>query len=428
MKKSYMVKLGLFLTVALIALLLATSVWAKTTIRFYIKDQHQGDYPKLVELFKQKHPGSDIDIKVEVGPATGTGGDPYYQKFLVMMAGGDVPDIVLTGDIIVGQFVPRNAYLDLQPLINRDNYDLSGFIQSGVDNCTNPGGAQGIFCLPYEPTGKAMFYNRKIFDEVGISYPDKSWDWNRTLEAAKKMVKMDSRGRVTRFGYATNPMWWGQIFGWIDQNGGHYLTQDMKKTLIDEPAAIEAIQWHADMMTVHKVSPTPSLNEQEPRAAMLVSGKVGMAWGTHYDIPAMKDNAQNEWAVAYLPKGKNSRGYFLWLHSFAIPTMSKNPDEAWEVLKFFVSPDLPVLGSFTPARPAMFPLWLEKQAEFADKDVEIFLQSMDDGFVPQTTPTFYEQIDVLTQDLDAVWEGRKTAAEAVREIVPKINKLLERKL
>jgi len=48
-----------------------------------------------------------------------------------------------------------------------------------------------------------MFYNKKLFDQAGISYPSGDWTWEDFLAIAQKLTRdLDGDGATDQFGAA----------------------------------------------------------------------------------------------------------------------------------------------------------------------------------------------------------------------------------
>ena len=80
---------------------------------------------------------------------------------------GAGPDIV--GPVgIGGANAFQGQWLDLAPLIQKTNYDLSGYPQDAVDIYKLDEGQVGI---PFAIYPSALFYKKGLFDEAGLKEP-----------------------------------------------------------------------------------------------------------------------------------------------------------------------------------------------------------------------------------------------------------------
>lgn len=106
-----------------------------------------------------------------------------------------------------------------------------------------------------------IFYNKGIFDRVGLPYPKGDWTWDEFVEVAKKLTIKSPDGRRNEtfgiMGYDLMEAIW--------QNGGSFYSTDGARCTLDSPQAIEAAQWLMDLQFTHKCAPSPS--EEEAMAA-----------------------------------------------------------------------------------------------------------------------------------------------------------------
>ena len=81
------------------------------------------------------------------------------------IASGNGPDIV--GPVgIGGANAFHGQWLDLAPLIQKNNYDLSGFPQDAVNIYKLDEGQVGI---PFAIYPSVLFYAKSLFDEAGLA-------------------------------------------------------------------------------------------------------------------------------------------------------------------------------------------------------------------------------------------------------------------
>ncbi|GAI19981.1 unnamed protein product, partial [marine sediment metagenome] len=283
------------------------------TIQTPIRDAFEKEYP-------------DIKVKLMF-----VAGGQYFDKLLTMIAGGTPPDVFAFHETFKLDYPTRGIVLNLQPLMERDNFDLDKYYDISVDPFKYKGDLYG---LPWGGTMTLVttFYNMNLFDEAGVSYPDETWTWDTFLDSAKKITK-EVKGRTTQWGFCSDKglPWWTN-FVW--QNEGSIFNKEGTKCTLDEPAAYEALQWYADLANKHGVSPKPSYSaDMGGMMQMFTTGKVAMVNGAPWMVPTFKTIKDFEWDVAVPPKGK-TRACLVCGSGFAISPDSKYIDASWEFLKF----------------------------------------------------------------------------------------------
>src|SRR5207253_11035634 len=115
------------------------------------------------------------------------------------IAANNVPDVV--GPVgTVGRATFDGNWLDLTDLIQANNFDLSVYEPSVVQNYNLPG--QGLIGIPFAVYPSYIYFNKDLFDEAGLPYPPQKFgetymgkDWNfDTVRDLAKVLTVDARG------------------------------------------------------------------------------------------------------------------------------------------------------------------------------------------------------------------------------------------
>ena len=121
---------------------------------------------KVAEDFNASHPG--IHLRFE--------GYPYTlarDSLAVQIGSGSGPDIV--GPVgIGGANAFHGQWLDLQPLIDKNHFDMSQFPESTVSLYNVAG--EGQAGIPYAIYPSALFYKASLFKEAGLAEPPHAWN------------------------------------------------------------------------------------------------------------------------------------------------------------------------------------------------------------------------------------------------------------
>lgn len=119
-------------------------------------------------------------------------------------ASGDGPDIVgPMGWSTADHF--RDQWLDLAPLIQAANYDVTQFNPALMKMYATP---EGQVSLPFAVNPSVVFYNTRLFAKAGLAYPpatygekyrmpngsEVDWSWETVQEVAR-MLTLDADGR-----------------------------------------------------------------------------------------------------------------------------------------------------------------------------------------------------------------------------------------
>lgn len=374
---------------------------------------------QLAAAFKKTHP--KVDVKVLVVPATN-----YDQKVQTMIAGGRPPDIFGSGDVQIPNIVSKNFALDLTPYTKRDNYSLSDFYPQVIDGLTYNGKLVG---LTDNWDTQVMYYNDSLFKKANVAPPTADWTWDDFVSAAKKLTSTSGKTKV--YG-AVYDNWFAPYYDQMWANGGDPYPDKGTKCGYDSKESVSAFD---SIVGLYKsgVSPTPSQFSGQGAEQLFLTGRVGMMVGSGrwaaYDL---RDVKAFDWKVAPIPKGSSGkRANFFHLSMFAIARTSKNPEAAWEFLKYMVSPEGIKLGLSAaqgiPSRQS-----IAKSAAFtgdpfvtAHNSVQPFIESLPTVHRAPYLPNFSQVNDAVDAQLDAVWALKQTPAQVLPKICQKVNPLLK---
>lgn len=384
--------------------------------------------PEEIEIVTQSMAGwqkahPEILVRFEHTPYSG-----YDSKILTRIAGGAAPDIIAAESNYFVTFATKGVYLGLNQFISQDpDFSLGDFFPSIIDRFTVKG---EVYALPRDVAPFAcVFYNKDLFDKEGIPYPTDDWTWDDMLRIAQRLTKRDQAGWVTQYGF----------YGWAWQNfiygNGGSLVDDVKaptKTFIDAPAAVEGLQFYADLINKYHVMPTPVAlaNAGMGVDMMFASGRLGLFLSGIWETPALREKYSFRWDVAMFPKNKDGvRRFGSGGTGYGILKTARNPQKAWEVVKALTSPEVQAeMARRGLAQPALRTVaesdaWALNDMPPANKEMlnEAVKYIVFDPFHPR-----WREIEAkfITPELDLLQTGKETAEEAVRKIAPKINQLL----
>ena len=224
---------------------------------------------EALRLFEAKYPG----IKVVLGNTASR------DKLQTMAASGTLPDVFIFNSAFFLQYARRSFLLDLTPLVRRDKYDLSDFVDKSLAYYNWQNKQWGV---PVDFPARGLMVNAAPFDERSVPAPpanwtDQTWTWDRFLDAAQKLTR--DRNGVTNFGFAsaTSFRTWTC---WLYSNGGEFLNKDATECVLAEAAGVETLQFLQDLRNRYKVW-VPMAEQQQGatfelgRIAMTEAGPAG---------------------------------------------------------------------------------------------------------------------------------------------------------
>jgi len=312
----------------------------KVTMSVWLSEAELEAMSKLAQTFIDKNPWFELEY-VNI-----TGGGPYgREKLQTMIAAGTAPDLMMLN---TGQFeglAARGVLLELDPLIERDNYDMGVYLPQILPGCKYKG---KMYAMPKDASNVIVYCSKDMFDAAGIPYPNPEpspdeWTWNDFLEACKKMtIDKDEDGQVDQWGFElVNNDWnWG-CFAWA--NGGVMLSEDRKECHFTDPETVEGLEFYFDLRTKWAVTPAPgTLPEQAWALPMFTAGSIAMTILGPWARPGIVDaKGPFGWDVAHMPASGNSgqRGTCLYVDHYGIYSDTNHPEASWEYAKWVSGPE-----------------------------------------------------------------------------------------
>lgn len=188
-------------------------------------------------------------------------GEYTSTRLTAAFASGQGPDIfwVSPGDFL--RYVGNGI---LEPMDNHlTEAQIADLVPAARDKVSVYGRVYGV---PVELEPLAVFYDKDLFDEKGLSVPE---TWDELVEVAKALTTPE------RYGLIIEPAAdFYQLFTWYPflwSAGGDVVDEGWTKALIGSEEAIASMQFWSDLVNVHKVSPTSQPSAAND-VAMLGSG------------------------------------------------------------------------------------------------------------------------------------------------------------
>jgi len=253
----------------------------------------------------------------------------FRTKLKAQLASGTEPDVfyVELGD--AAGFMQKHVLLDLRSEMAKTGTKASDF-SSGVLAAFKTGDA--IYGIPKDFNTLALFYNKDMFTAAGVSPPTKNWTWQDLTDAAKKLTKPGVFGLITN---SDSARWAPMVY----QNGGQVLNADNTKSMLLDPATVEATKYYTSFKKNGTGTYSGALGSgiDWPGAAF-AKGKAAMVMEGGWLIPYMKDYPGIKWDAVELPQGK-SRGNLVFTVGYSISAKTKNPDASWILLNYLTGLD-----------------------------------------------------------------------------------------
>ena len=296
----------------------------------------------------------------------------YWTLLEAGASGGDMPDVFWMHSNEAVRYMSNDILLDLTDKIaDSDKLEMDKFPKDIKEMYQWDG---KTYAVPKDIDTIAMWYNKDMFDEAGIDYPDGSWTWDEFYDIAEKLTKEDG----SQYGFAANPSneqdtWMNIIYSM----GGCVLTD-----------------------------------------AMISQGS--------WMVSAFKDNdyIKEHCDVARLPKDAET-GESVSIYNglgWAASANTDMPDEAFQLIEWFGTKDMQQkqadLGVTMAAYEGMSDGWVNSVDCF---NLQPYMDAMDNiVFRPHTNATL-AWWNPMCEELKKPWNDEESMDDACKNIVTIMN-------
>ncbi len=372
---------------------------------------------EMLAQFHAEHP----DIQVFYVP------DPenVEEQMLVDMRSGTAPDVFQGCCTSFPIWAQEGYALDLRPYVEADldQATIDDWDQAQYKALFTRDGKQ--FGLPKYHGALALYYNKDLFDEYGVDYPDDAWDHDAYLEAMKALTHdRDGDGQTDLWGSMIDVSW-DRIQMHVNGWGGHFVDpDDPAHCLMGEPEALAAMEWLRARMWDDKVMATfRDVQNMETRHAFIAQ-QIAMVEDGSWALKDILSEADFRIGVAPFPAGPVRRVTLATTDGFGIYSLTEHPDAAWELLKFLISPEygraMARAHFLQPARASLVGDWVQYiEEEFPDKATDMNIAAFADGHIKGysvTTEIFANMADAKRIAYSA-WEQIFILGEASVDVM-----------
>lgn len=258
-----------------------------------------------------------------------------YFEGLVKLRTGLFVGAVPTLTHVVGEVVPYLAKAGVLESLDGVGQDAIRDLDPALDQRGTFDGAEDapLVALPFNRSTPIAFYNRALFDELGLEPPT---TWERLREVARAAR---STGANPRWGFECPIDWWFWT-ALVGQAGGK-LVEGGRVTLGGEAGARAIELWQAMVHEDRTMRPPPGrdFNAWEAANGDFLSGRAAMIWTSTAFVKYLEDNAPFPVGAAPLP-GERRRAVPTGGTFFVMPK-GLDPDErvaGLEFLRWLVAP------------------------------------------------------------------------------------------
>jgi multiple sugar transport system substrate-binding protein len=363
-----------------------------------IEPDGTGVWHELAEAFNRTQ---RVHVRLLEGPpATDTREDMYSTAFLGGQSGYD---IIYSDVIWVPKFAAAGWLLDLTDRLEAS--DRADFLHADLQAGIYDG---KLYRIPAVTDAAMLYYRSDLVRRPPQTFED-------LVEEARV------HGNRQRWGF----LWQGKQFEGLVTNfleilwgyGGDWITPD-RQVLLDSPEALNALQFLKS--TIGTISPPGVTTYAEEDTRMLFQSGRAVSLRNWYYVWALARRPESEikgkvafTPMVHAPGQKSAATLGGW--GFAISKFSRNPDAAWEFVRFVTDPkQLRTLHARTgliPARMSLVPPEFNEIIRSARARPQI--------------PEYSRASDILQRWLSAALTGAADPADALNAAARETRALLK---
>ena len=323
------------------------------TLRFTVWDGDESVkvIRRVVRQFENEHP--NIKVRLEPIPDYSL----YHQKMLTQYAADAAPDVAMMDPGHFQALAKRRALIPLNTFFDKTpGFDIKAYYKEIVAAHSIK---DTVYVLPRDiaPEG-LIYYNKKMFDEAGIPYPDGTWTWDfkvrpelREKDFIWVMRELTKKAgeKTVRYGYV--PAWPGLLTDMFVYSRGLKYVDDQdnpRKVSTNTPELNQVFDFVVELMRKDKW--VPDQNDlssvlQSTSQQLFAKQKTAMFQSGIWEVPNMRRELKPgskeffDWDIALAPGYANGRKACPAGGSgYAIFSSTAHPNEAWELTRYMAGP------------------------------------------------------------------------------------------
>ena len=350
---------------------------------------------RMYEAFHEEYPNITVEIETIAM-------DDYFTQMQTRVAGGTAPDCY---ELNIENFA---SYANKGVLAEITDVDLSSLDETAL-SAFNVDGKQ--YGLPGNFSNVVLVYNKDLFDQAGIDYPNEDWTQDDVQAAAEAIRALGD----DIYGYY-QPLTYNEFYKACAQFGGSLLNEDKTEFTINSPENVAAAQMMADRVLVSNVQPTDVQMGGMGDWDLFMSGRLGMIPTGIWAFQTFTEGCDFAWDIVVEP-GSTQKATHFFSNCVVMNPETQHPEEVATWLAWLASSttsadirleagwDLPALKDLNA---------LSSYLEVTPPDNrEAVFKSLDYLVMPPVIEDYALMSDIIGQKLAAAAEGSITVQEAL---------------
>lgn len=261
----------------------------------------------------------------------------FYVKISTQIAGNRSPDFFWMTQELISKYAELGAIADLtNQLESSTRLNAEQYYEGVLASATYEGKTWG---LPWIANPLMVYYNKTMFDNLGIKAPSPTddWTWSEFIDVARELNgKQNYKGESI---YGTVVDGWPNIETFIWAGGGDIIAEDGKTILLDTPESFKGVSY---LQTMIQENLTPRYSEvaslgsnnvwfEKQRVGMFIGG---LQDNFEHKISQMDEKEQFEIGYAPMPVADDGTAWaFDWTASTVMKKELEGNSLAYKALE-----------------------------------------------------------------------------------------------
>lgn len=244
-----------------------------------------------------------------------------------MSTSGEAPDVISLGLEAVNMAVSNDLLLPLDDIIAGDEELTAKKDQYAPSLLDGFSSGDSLYGLPNGAQTMVVYYNKHMFDEAGLEYPQDGWTWDQFRETAEKLTKDGVYGFCF-------PCTYFQLTPWWSTNNAALVGEDGETPTVNSEGIVEAVDF-LNGMYKDGICPEPISSDGY---TMFANNQVAMVGAGRWVLNTWQDAGLTnddfdcvQWPV------KEKEGSVYGGSAWCIGSTTEHKDLAIELLKEMVS-------------------------------------------------------------------------------------------
>lgn len=385
------------------------------------------------EAFNQRFAEAREGVTVTMTPMPA--GQNYFERLQTVIAAGTAPDIYDMWEGYVQPYAANGALTNLDPFLEVDPILKKTDLWEGALSSVTYENSIYSLLIGIMPGPVAVYYNKPLLDAAGVAYPTNDYIWDEVREAALATTIGAETGAPSQYGIVYD-LWFVPWLYWIWSNGGDVFNADETACTATDPKTAEALQYWADMVVEDYIAPSVSMQSTMQGALnMFTTGQVAMYLGNCWNLGDIKNAGEQglDWGACLAPKANDgNRTFYQHTWCWGIWTGTQKPNLAWEYCRDFVTDEemMTAFNTFQKAMPSvkrMLYTFLTPETEALGWAGLVDIVGDPAKIRWPGAGAKWDKISTIFQaEIDLVWTGEKTAADAMASACPLVDEELAR--